>query len=112
MASSSSTEAVFMAGGVKRKWLRRSRDEWREVFARHQESGLNAAAFCARESISLSSFRRWRAIVVPASGAGQTHTPPGQAAFVDLGVLNSGGASRFELTLDLGGGLVLHLMRG
>jgi hypothetical protein len=35
-----------------------------------------------------------------------------QESFVDLGVLASGTASRLELKLDLGGGLVLHLVRG
>ena len=101
-----------MAGAIKRKWRRRSRDEWRELFVRHGSSGLSVAAFCARESISVSSFQRWRALAVPASDAVQARTPTRQEAFVDLGVLGSGGASRLELKLDLGGGLVLHLVRG
>ena len=101
-----------MAEASKRKWRRRSRDEWREVFAHHVSSGLSVATFCARESISISSFQRWRALVAPVIGAAEARTPARQEAFVDLGVLGSGGASRFELKLDLGGGLVLHLVRG
>jgi len=101
-----------MAEAIKRKWRRRSRDEWREVFARHVSSGLSVAAFCARESISISSFQRWRALVAPVIGAAEARTSARQEAFVDLGVLGSGGASRLELKLDLGGGLVLHLVRG
>ncbi|MCK0505324.1 IS66 family insertion sequence element accessory protein TnpA [Aromatoleum anaerobium] len=101
-----------MAGAIKRKWRRRSREEWREVFARHGSSGLSVTTFCARESISVSSFQRWRALVAPVSGAADARTPARQAAFVDLGVLGSGSASRLELKLDLGGGVVLHLVRG
>lgn len=44
--------------------------------------------------------------------AAQAQTPVPQEAFVDLGVLASGAASRLELKLYLGGGLVLHLVRG
>ncbi len=75
-------------------------------------SGLSVAAFCARESISVSSFLCWRALAAPAGAAAQAQTPVPQAAFVDLGVLTSGAASRLELKLDLGGSLVLHLVRG
>lgn len=44
--------------------------------------------------------------------AATAQTPVPQEAFVDLRVLASGAASRLELKLDLGGGLVLHLVRG
>ncbi|NMF97740.1 IS66 family insertion sequence element accessory protein TnpB [Aromatoleum toluolicum] len=101
-----------MAGVLKRKWRRRSREEWQEVFARHGSSGLSVAAFCAHESISVSSFQRWRAIVGPVCGKAVAVGPARQEAFVDLGVLGSGGASRWELKLDLGDGVVLHLVRG
>jgi hypothetical protein len=104
-----------MAGAIKRKWRRRSGEEWRELLARHASSGLSVAAFCARESISVSSFPRWRALVAPVGGAADApdaRARTRQEAFVDLGVLGSGGGSRLELKLDLGGGLVLHLMRG
>jgi len=35
---------------------------------------------------------------------------PGTAGFIDLGALR-GGNSRLELRLDLGGGVLLHLVR-
>ncbi len=46
------------------------------------------------------------------SPAVDARTPARPEAFVDLGVLGSGGGARLELKLDLGGGLVLHLVRG
>lgn len=39
--------------------VRRSEEEWREVFARHEESGLGVREFCRKEGISFESFRRW-----------------------------------------------------
>lgn len=103
-----------MAGAIKHKWRRRSVGEWRELLARQGSSGQSVAAFCARESISVSSFRRWRALVAPVGAATEARTRARQEAFVDLGMLGSGGASRsrLELKLDLGDGVVLHLVRG
>ncbi len=100
-----------MAGAIKRR-RRRSPDEWRALLAHQMSSGLSVSAFCARESISVSSFQRWRTLAAPVSGVAVARTPARPEAFVDLGVLGSGGASRLELKLDLGGGLVLHLVRG
>ncbi len=34
------------------------------------------------------------------------------ASFVDAGTLKLGGTGRFELRLDLGDGVILHLSRG
>lgn len=100
-----------MAGALKGKWRRRSGEEWRALLARQASSALSVAAFCARGSISVSSFERWRALLSAAGTAAQAQTPGSREAFVDLGVLGSGAASRLELKLDLGGGLVLHLVR-
>lgn len=101
-----------MAGALKGKWRRRSGEEWRALLARQASSGLSVPAFCARESISVSSFQRWRALLSSAGTGAQAQTPVPQESFVDLGLLASGTASRLELKLDLGGGLVLHLVRG
>ena len=100
-----------MAAAINHKWRRRSQDEWREVLVRQESSGLSVASFCAHESISVSSFQRWRALVASASAAADVRTPARQEAFVDLGMLGSSGGSRLELKLDLGGGVVLHLVR-
>ena len=97
---------------------RRSAQSWREVVARFAQSGLTEEAFCEREreGVSVKLFHRWRikrssaapravvdkpARVVPSSTAG----------FVDLGSLKEGG-SRLEMRLDLGGGVLLHVVRG
>lgn len=41
--------------------VRRSVSEWREILQRFEGSQLSLRAFCKRESLSVESFRRWRA---------------------------------------------------
>jgi len=103
-------------GRVRRK--RRNADEWRALLSRFGASGLSVAAFCRGESVSVASFQRWRGRL----GIGAGHERPGEtvSGFVDLGTVAAAGpaggaqrpAGRLELTLDLGGGVVLHLVRG
>ena len=93
-------------------------DAWREVLAKFAGSGVSVRAFCAREGISHWTFNRWRkrlndsAFRRPVVKRGAVVPSKG---FVDLGTLSAPGAAnseRVELRLDLGGGLVLHLVRG
>jgi tetrahydrodipicolinate N-succinyltransferase len=95
---------------------RRSAEAWREVVARFAQSGLTEQVFCEREGVSPKLFDRWRtkrsratprAVVdKPARVA-----PSPTAGFVDLGSLKDGG-SKLEMRLDLGGGVLLHVVRG
>lgn len=96
------------------KWLRRSRGEWRALLSGFEQSALSVEAYCRRESISAASFYRWRGVLcgkVERSREVTVHdaTP----AFVDLGPLSSAPRhrARLDLKLDLGDGLVLHLVR-
>jgi putative transposase len=102
-----------MTAAVKGKGQRRSRTEWREIMERFECSDLGVEPFCQREGLSLSSFWRWRRLLrstgeaIPAE-----RVPETGPSFVEAGVLNLSGAGPWELTLELGGGLVLHLKRG
>ena len=88
----------------------------RTIMSRFAESGLGVEAFCRRESISTSSFYRWRTLhdsastreVVPRVAA---NAPNKASTFVDLGPLRRSHAP-LELHLDLGGGVLVHLVRG
>jgi hypothetical protein len=73
----------------------------------------HAQAFCERESIGIASFYQWRSKLGEAINAMKPAQPvsQGTAGFVELGTLNAS-VSRFELRLDLGGGVLLHLVRG
>lgn len=98
--------------GVQRQ--RRSSEGWRAVLARFASSGQTVTAFCRSEAISPASFYRWRSLLGAAAG----HVPMASAlalaptGFVDLGPLAASASSpSFELHLDLGDGLMLHLVR-
>jgi hypothetical protein len=94
---------------------RRSAQTWREAVARFAQSGLSEEAFCEREGLGLKLFHRWRSKrggVAPRALPDKTSRVPRAAAdFVDLGALKDGG-SRLEMRLDLGGGVLLHVVRG
>ena len=103
----------------KRRHL--SADEWRGVLQRFAEGGEPLSAFCRREGLSISSFRLWRSRLTAKFDEVSPRAPAPPVAeeegmgFVDLGELSgapraSGG--RFELKLDLGGGVTLHVVRG
>ena len=93
------------------KWRRRGRQGWDTVNARFAERGGGGEAFCTREGLSESTFRRWRSLL------GEPSTQPAApvmepTGFVDAGTLKLGGTGRLELRLDLGDGVILHLSRG
>lgn len=85
---------------------------------------MTVLAFCDREGISTASFYRWRSILKGSQQAPRSQKPSmvadRAAGFVDLGALSTSGSCpasgiaqrRFEVRLDLGGGVLLHLVRG
>lgn len=100
-----------MAGAKKGTGSRRSRREWRFLLTKFDDSGLGVEAFCRREGISAASLYRWRGLLSAVGDDGETELVSKAAAFVDLGALSSAPVPRIDLKLDLGDGLVLHLVR-
>lgn len=99
--------------GIRRQ--RRSSEGWRALLTRFACSGQTVRAFCQHESVSSASFYRWRSRLGPAADAGHVPAasvlPRAPTGFVDLGPLLAPSSPSFELHLDLGGGLMLHLVR-
>jgi len=99
---------------MQRTKQRRSENAWRELVARQAHSGLSVAAFCQREGISPCSLYGWRKRLRSEDGRAVRAVSVAQEAvpgFIDLGALGSRGGSRCEIRLDLGGGVLLHLVR-
>jgi len=98
---------------------RRSESAWREIVERQAESGLSVRAFCEREGIKAVSLYGWRSRLQREAQdeSARAHAPrkarpeKSTGEFIDLGAL-SASRSRFEVRLDLGGGVLLHLVRG
>ena len=99
-----------MAENLKGK--RRDGQEWRAVVGRFAASGLGVEAFCEREGVSKSSFGRWRSFLADTASAGRATALVERAGFVDAGLIGLGSGGRIEVKLDLGGGMVLHVVRG
>jgi len=85
--------------------------EWRHRLARFVEGSLPVKEFCQAESVSEASFYRWRK-QLGESGAGTAD------GFIDAGILRASGAqpaateaASLEVRLELGHGLVLHIVR-
>ena len=103
---------------VKQHRVYRDEAAWREIFARQAASGLLVSEFCRQEKITPGVYRRWRTLLQgerpgtgkPSAANKQTATPV-QPAFVDLGALKQAEA-RCEIRVELGGGVVLSVVRG
>jgi hypothetical protein len=97
---------------------RRSEGAWREIVARQEHSGLTVTEFCERASLKAASLYGWRARLrqgaagerVSPTISGRARVDKSSEEFIDLGAI---GASRvrFEVRLDLGGGVLLQLVR-
>ena len=101
-----------------RKMIRRgSVESWRELVARQVRSGLSVQAFCRQERLNAWTFYGWRSRLRERTAAADTVAvggsaePEPTAGFIDLGALGSS-SSRCEIRLDLGGGVVLQVVRG
>lgn len=93
---------------------RRSRAEWRSLLARYSRSELTVTEFCQEEGTCPASFYRWQALLGKEQEGGAVSLLGASASFVDLGPLASPSPTpkqRLEITLDLGDGLLLHLVR-
>jgi putative transposase len=100
-----------------------SAQAWREVFGRFDGSGESVTGFCKREGLHTSSFQRWRQrlastattpITTQAQEPGKATRQASTANFIEMGSMAdaSATAARLEVRLDLGGGVVVHLVRG
>jgi len=100
-----------------------SAQAWAEVFGRFEGSGESVTGFCKREGLHTSSFRRWQrrlAAVAATPIAAQARQPreakrqASVASFIEMGAMGTASppTGRLEVRLELGGGLVLQLVRG
>jgi hypothetical protein len=104
---------MLVSGVELRK--RRSRAEWRSLLSRFARSALTVARFCQEEGICPASFYRWQALLGKDQESSNITLAGASQGFVDIGPLDRSSHtmnSHLEITLDLGGGLVLHLVRG
>jgi hypothetical protein len=82
--------------------IRRSEEEWQEIFSRFRESGMTEAAFCRQEKIAKSSFSKRKAAsrVQRRKPAFVELTPPSRAVAASV--------AECEMILTLPGGTTLR----
>jgi hypothetical protein len=97
---------------------RRNESAWGEIVRRQEQSGLTVTEFCEREGLKAASLYGWR-VRLRQQAAGKRNSPevskspPAEktsAEFIDLGAIGAS-RGRFEVRLDLGGGVLLQLVR-
>ena len=100
-----------MGEGQRHPVRRHGRAEWSGVLARFAAGDEGAEAFCRREGISESSFRRWQKRLAE-DGSARREPDKAEPGFVDAGRLGRSDEGRIEIRLDLGNGVSLHVVRG
>ena len=100
-----------MGEGQRGPVRRRGREEWSGVLARFAASDEGVEAFCRREGLSESSFRRWQKRQADEVSA-RPEPDNAMAGFVDAGRLGRSREGRIEIRLELGNGVSLHVVRG
>jgi hypothetical protein len=97
---------------------RRSESAWREIAARQEQSGLTVTEYCEREGLKAASLYGWRVRLRQTASSKKTSRAISDRArverapeeFIDLGAIGAS-RGRFEVRLDLGGGVLLQLVR-
>ena len=84
--------------------VRRTASEWRKLLGRFDRSGLSARVFCARESITLTTFQRWRKKLASTA----TEETPESERFVEV-ASSEGFPAFWSIELELPDGRMLRI---
>jgi len=90
-------------------------DERRRLVEEFLSSGSGPGVFCRSHGLSTESLNRWRREYLTAAEEPVTAGPMASTSFIELNSIAETSAiagGRLDLRLDLGGGVVLHLVRG
>ena len=88
--------------------------EWRRRLARFAASGQTLRQFCQAEAVSAAGFYRW------SKWLGRAAVAPMPSGFIDVGAMPMApqkaakvdpASAALEVRLELGHGLVLHIVR-
>ncbi len=95
---------------TSRSRIRRSPEQWRDLFTSFEQSGQTRERFCTEQGLALSSFDRWRHKLRYDGPRGEAVV--GDALFVELTPdAESSVKPAWDVELQLGAGVVLRLRR-
>ena len=115
------TEAPVSASRKQR--ISRSPEQWRDLVTEQRRSGLGLGEFCRRVDASTTAFAKWRKHFadVPELAVGTrailrkrdaASADEKAATFVEIASPMRAVETGVKLRLDLGGGIVLEVVRG
>lgn len=91
--------------------IRRSPDQWREIFTLFDQSGQSRDQFCAERGLGLSTFSRWRRRLCREAPVAHMHS--GEPLFVELAQpAPKSSTPPWDVELQLGAGVCLRLRHG
>ena len=100
------------------KQHRRSANEWRALIRAFSRSSETRTQFCEHHGVALSTFDRWRSLLLHESSAravpNTVPSDPG-ALFVEIAEEDkpvTAVSEGWDVELELGGGVLLRLRRG
>lgn len=83
--------------------IRRTPEQWQAIIERQANSGQSASRYCDTHQLSYAVFSKWRRKLALAE----------PAPLIDLSTLvMSPQVQRWDVELDLGGGVTLRMRRG
>lgn len=107
---------------TRKQRISRSREQWRDLVMEQRRSGLGLGAFCQRVGASTAAFGKWRKhfaeapepaertrAVLRKRDAARADEKP--ATFVEIASPMRPLKTGVKLRLDLGGGIVLEVVR-
>lgn len=88
---------------VRKRRIRRSRDEWQRLIDEQAESGQTQSAFCAARGISVGSLQNWKRRLAAPDVAPEP--------WLELGTLAEARSATWDIELELGDGVCVRLRR-
>jgi len=91
--------------------VRRSREQWQRIITEYESENLTQKEFCANHNLGSVSFSKWYHRLKSAQGNGFVALPIGGIEKAENLSGEAQTTNHFDVRLELGDGLVLHLSR-
>lgn len=91
--------------------VRRSREQWQQIVADYESQNLTQKAFCAKHNLGSVSFNKWYHRLKSSQADGFVVLPAVNTEKAENVSVEAQPAKHFEVRLELGDGLVLHVSR-
>jgi hypothetical protein len=95
-----------VAGGLQ---IRRSRDQWRELLERFEQSSQSREEFCREQGVTVGHFNRQRRALSKA--VSRSAVKAAKPLFLEVASQAGPEVEAWDIELELGAGVILRLRR-